>query len=180
MPPAMPTPRPTPISRRNSQATSATPAEGTVASSIIPIIRAIPTGSLNPDSPSRIVAERPSTSLPASTENVTAGSVGASAAPISQRDRPVEAEDDVGGDADERRRAERAEHPEHADRHGGGAEARQAHAHAAVEEDRDQRQRRDALHVCEREQGREPVGEIRGGGSDDEQQRGCRQADPAR
>ncbi len=58
------------------------PAEGCTASSIIPIIRAIPTGSLNPDSPSRIVPERPSTSLPARTENVTAGSVGASAAPI--------------------------------------------------------------------------------------------------
>ena len=55
---------------------------GARRSSIIPIISAIPTGSLNPDSPSRIVPERPSTSLPASTENVTAGSVGASAAPI--------------------------------------------------------------------------------------------------
>ena len=35
------------------------------AISIIPIMSAIPTGSLNPDSPSRIVPERPSTSLPA-------------------------------------------------------------------------------------------------------------------
>ena len=58
------------------------PASGIVASSTIPIISAIPTGSLNPDSPSRIVPERPSTSFPARTENVTAGSVGARAAPI--------------------------------------------------------------------------------------------------
>ena len=49
----------------------------------MPIISAMPTGSLKPDSPSRIVPERPCTSFPASTENVTAGSVGASAAPIS-------------------------------------------------------------------------------------------------
>ena len=59
-----------------------TDASESTASWIIPIINAIPTGSLNPDSPSRIVPDRPSTSLPASTEKVTAGSVGASAAPI--------------------------------------------------------------------------------------------------
>ena len=53
-----------------------------VASSIIPIISAIPTGSLAPDSPLRIVPVRPWISRPPSTENVTAGSVGASAAPI--------------------------------------------------------------------------------------------------
>ena len=48
----------------------------------MPIMSAIPTGSLKPDSPSRIVPDRPCTSFPASTENVTAGSVGDSAAPI--------------------------------------------------------------------------------------------------
>ena len=52
-----------------------------VASSIIPIISAIPTGSFAPDSPFRIVPVRPRISRPPSTENVTAGSVGASAAP---------------------------------------------------------------------------------------------------
>ena len=47
-----------------------------------PSISAIPTGSLAPDSPSRMVSVRPPTSRPPSTENITAGSVGASAAPI--------------------------------------------------------------------------------------------------
>ena len=49
----------------------------------MPIMRAIPTGSFAPASPSRIVPERPPTSrLLPSTENMTAGSVGASAAPM--------------------------------------------------------------------------------------------------
>ena len=43
---------------------------------------AIPTGSFAPDSPSRMVPERPRISRLPKTENVTAGSVGASAAPI--------------------------------------------------------------------------------------------------
>src|SRR4051812_15333705 len=43
---------------------------------------AIPTGSLAPDSPSRIVPVLPEISRPPSTENITAGSVGATAAPI--------------------------------------------------------------------------------------------------
>ena len=54
-----------------------------VAYSIIPIISAIPTGSFAPDSPSRIVPLLPPTSRLPSTENITAGSVGASAAPSS-------------------------------------------------------------------------------------------------
>ena len=54
---------------------------GCRASSSMPIIKAMPTGSFAPDSPSRIVPERPRTALPLSTENITAGSVGASAAP---------------------------------------------------------------------------------------------------
>jgi hypothetical protein len=52
-----------------------------VASSIIPIISAIPTGSFAPDSPFRIVPVRPRISRPPRTEKVTAGSVGARAAP---------------------------------------------------------------------------------------------------
>jgi hypothetical protein len=47
----------------------------------MPIMSAIPTGSLAPDSPSRIVPVRPATSRSPSTENMTAGSVGAIAAP---------------------------------------------------------------------------------------------------
>ena len=43
---------------------------------------AIPTGSFAPDSPSRIVPERPPTWRLPRTENITAGSVGAIAAPI--------------------------------------------------------------------------------------------------
>ena len=46
-------------------------------------MRAMPTGSLAPDSPSRMVPVRPATSRRPSTENTTAGSVGASAVPSS-------------------------------------------------------------------------------------------------
>jgi hypothetical protein len=46
------------------------------------MISAIATGSLAPDSPCRIVPLRPPTSRLPSTENMTAGSVGASAAPM--------------------------------------------------------------------------------------------------
>ena len=47
----------------------------------MPSMSAIPAGSLTPASPSRIVPERPATSRRPSTENMTAGSVGAIAAP---------------------------------------------------------------------------------------------------
>ena len=52
-----------------------------VASSITPIISAMPAGSLTPASPSSVVPERPPISRPPRTEKTTAGSVGASAAP---------------------------------------------------------------------------------------------------
>ena len=48
-----------------------------------PDIKAIPTGSLAPDSPSRMVPLRPDTSRLPSTEKTTAGSVGATAVPSS-------------------------------------------------------------------------------------------------
>ncbi len=48
---------------------------------MIPIMSAIPTGSFTPASPSRIVPVRPRISLSPRIENMTAGSVGASAAP---------------------------------------------------------------------------------------------------
>ena len=54
----------------------------------------------------------------------------------------------------------------------------QADARAAVEQDRDQRERRDPLDVLEREQAREPVGELGRDRGDDQEQRGRRQADP--
>ena len=50
--------------------------------------------------------------------------------------------------------------------------------HAAVEEDRDQRQRRHPLHVLEREQARKPVREVGGDRCDGEEQCGGREADP--
>ena len=77
----MPIARPTDISSANSRTTVQNVASACVANSSIPIISAIPTGSLAPDSPSRIVPVRPPTSRRPSTENITAGSVGASAAP---------------------------------------------------------------------------------------------------
>ena len=47
----------------------------------------MPTGSLAPDSPSMITPARPATSRLPSTENTTAGSVGASAVPSSSASR---------------------------------------------------------------------------------------------
>ena len=57
------------------------PAVGPAASRLA--MRAMPTGSLAPDSPSRMAPLRPATSRRPSTENTTAGSVGANAVPIS-------------------------------------------------------------------------------------------------
>ena len=81
--PPTPTASPTTISRANSTTTTEKPPSSVVASSIIPIMSAMPTGSFIPASPSRIVPARPRTSRAPNTENVTAGSVGASAAPTS-------------------------------------------------------------------------------------------------
>ena len=47
----------------------------------MPSMRAMPAGSFTPASPSRIVPVRPGIVAPPSTENITAGSVGARAAP---------------------------------------------------------------------------------------------------
>ena len=54
----------------------------------------------------------------------------------------------------------------------------QPDARAAVEEDRDQRERGDPLDVLEREQAREPVGELGGDRRDGQQQRRRGEADP--
>ncbi len=80
--PTAPTATPPTISIANSSTTVQKVPSSVVASSIIPIISAIPTGSLAPDSPLRIVPVRPRISRPPRTEKVTAGSVGARAAPI--------------------------------------------------------------------------------------------------
>ncbi len=77
----MPIARPIDICSAKTRTTIQNEASAWVASSIIPIISAMPTGSLAPDSPSRIVPVRPLISRSPSTENITAGSVGAIAAP---------------------------------------------------------------------------------------------------
>src|SRR4051794_2736873 len=83
-PPTTPTARPMVICRANSTS-AVSPAENPppVAPRML-TSRAMPTGSFAPDSPSRMVPLRPATSRPLSTENTTAGSVGASAVPSSR------------------------------------------------------------------------------------------------
>jgi len=86
-PPTAPTAAPTASCTRNAAAmlpAACRPAAGPAASRLAN--RAIPTGSLAPDSPSRMVPLRPATSRRPSTENITAGSVGASAVPSSNAD----------------------------------------------------------------------------------------------
>ena len=90
----------------------------------MPSISAIPTGSFAPDSPSRIVPVRPRISRSPSTENITAGSVGATAAPS----RPAVSQPSPKSAVREERRparrsGERADDAERGDRDGGGAEA---------------------------------------------------------
>ena len=77
----MPIARPMPICSQNTRTTTQNVASAWVASWISPSISAIPTGSFAPDSPSRIVPVRPEISRSPKTENITAGSVGATAAP---------------------------------------------------------------------------------------------------
>ena len=78
---------------------------GCSASSISPIISAIPTGSLAPDSPSRIVPVRPPISRSPSTENITAGSVGRDRGAEQAGGGPVEPEHPVRERAPRRRRS---------------------------------------------------------------------------
>ena len=128
-------------------------------SSSIPIISAIPTGSFAPDSPSRIVPERPPTSRRPSTENITAGSVGASAAPRMPRGRPAEAEQRVRGERDQpggREGAERRRATAIGTRR--AAEAAPADVHPAVEQDHDQRDDADPLDRPDRQRGRRAPG----------------------
>ena len=81
---------------------------------------------------------------------MTAGSVGARAAPI----RPLviqEVEDDVRGDRDQTGRGEGPDQAERQDRAGGRAEAAPADVEAAVEEDHDERDDADPLDGDERD-----------------------------
>ena len=80
-PPSRPKAAPTPIWSRNSPPTCsrAPPSSDPAASRLMS--RAMPTGSFAPDSPSRIVEERPAISRCPRMENTTAGSVGAMAVP---------------------------------------------------------------------------------------------------
>ena len=80
--PMRPNAAPITISTANSRPTTSRVAWSLVASSIIPIINAMPAGSFIPASPSSVVPDRPPISRRPRTENMTAGSVGASAAPI--------------------------------------------------------------------------------------------------
>src|SRR6266508_3815366 len=87
-PPATPTIAPTASWSRNAPAmppAAPSPSIWSVVSRLA--IRAMPTGSLAPDSPSRMVPLRPVTSRRPTTENTTAGSVGASAVPSSNAAR---------------------------------------------------------------------------------------------
>ena len=151
-PATAPSASPTPISRRNSQTTSAAPASGTVASSTIPIISAIPTGIVESRLSLQNRAGAAFDLLPCE-DGERHGGIGRGEGRAEQEgDSPVEAEHVMRGDAHEWSGPECPEHPEDRDRNGGGAEPGETHAHASVEQDHDQRERGDPLHVDEGEQ----------------------------
>ncbi len=83
-PPATPTMPPMAICRTNSRTPSHTAVPPDPVAESRATITAIPTGSFAPDSPSRMVPDRPWISRFPSTENTTAGSVGAKAVPMSR------------------------------------------------------------------------------------------------
>src|SRR5664279_5686297 len=80
-PPTTPATRPTLICRTNPAVTDSTLPAVIPPAANNATIRAMPTGSFAPDSPSRMSPLRPATSRRPSTENTTAGSVGEIAAP---------------------------------------------------------------------------------------------------
>ena len=110
--PAIPIARPTDISTANSRTTTQNVESAWVANSSIPIMSAIPTGSLTPDSPSRIVPVRPLTSRLPSTENITAGSVGRQRGAEDTGARPAEAEQVAAGQGHQARGRKRPQHPQ--------------------------------------------------------------------
>ena len=96
---------------------------------------AMPTGSLAPDSPCSSVPDRPDTSRRPSTENTTAGSVGASAVPMSSERQPAQSEQDMCRERQGRCRDQRADDAEPDHRSGGRPKATPADVHATLEQD---------------------------------------------
>ena len=80
-PPATPTAIPTPSCRANCPAMAGNAARSMPPAASNATIKAIPTGSFAPDSPSRMSPLRPAISRRPSTEKTTAGSVGDTAVP---------------------------------------------------------------------------------------------------
>ena len=84
-------------------------------------------------------------SRPPSTENTTAGSVGASAVPSSSADAPAEAEQHVRQHGHRAAVTSVPDHPDHSTGAGAGRSLRHPDVHAAVEQDQHQRHRDDPL-----------------------------------
>ena len=155
------------LERRTPRRRSRTCRRRCVASSIIPIISAIPTGSFAPDSPSRIVPVRP--------RDLAAAEHREHDRRIGRRERGAEQAARRPGEAEQARarrpRSGRRSRTCRARRARGSARARprkrrQPMSHAAVEEDHDQRDDADPLDGHDRdrvpERGKE-VGGRRGG-----------------
>ena len=121
---------------------------------------------------------RPRISRPPRTENVTAGSVGAIAAPsrplvIQEKSSSQWAE--TRDQAGRRERADDAQREDRDDRDGG---APPADVHAAVEQDHDQRDHRDPLDRDERDRVLEARRHVRGDRGREQEQRGTRDREP--
>ena len=139
-PPATPMAAPTAICSRNSPTTCANAPALRPPAAIRLAIRAIPTGSFAPDSPSRMVPLRPEISRWPRTENTTAGSVGATAVANSRaryqaRPNAMCTNTAVGG-----HRQEGADHADGEDRGGRRPEPAPPDVHAAVEQDAHERE----------------------------------------
>ena len=160
------------LERRTRARRSRTTRRRGVASSIMPIISAIPTGSLAPDSPSRIVPLRPPTSRLPSTENMTAGSVGASAAPRMPAVVQQKPKSACAATRDQRARSRTCRAmPSTAIGDARRAEAPPADVHAAVEEDDDQRDDADPLDLLDRQRVGERREEVRRDGRGEQEER---------
>ena len=109
---------------------------------------------------------------------MTAGSVGATAAPINAATDPRDVEQRVGCDRHEGCGGKGSEHPDGRDRYGSSAEPAPADVHASVEEDHDQRHRGDALHVDDPDLVVQLVEHVRERRGADEDQRSGGDCDP--
>ena len=147
----MPTASPIDISSANSRTTVHIVPLSDVANSIIPIISAMPTGSFAPDSASRIVPVRPETSRRPSTENMTAGSVGAIAAPIRPDVIHEKSSSQCAARVTSPAVANVPRMPSESTGTARRAEPAQADPRAAVEEDHDERDDADPLDGADRD-----------------------------